>query len=99
MKDLIDLVILATTQVVNQKMLHNAVTTEATRRNIQPIERFTVPVGCGTDYRKMASENPACVNFLDIESAMALMARFIDPALHRSSKEQTWSPDRLQWVT
>ena len=57
-KDLVDLVVLAVTQNVDGTALGLAISTEAGRRLMEPIDQFVVPSNWGRRYSKLAKPGP-----------------------------------------
>lgn len=96
-KDLVDLVVLATTQEVSGRALHAAIIHEARLRQMEPISRFTVPTTWGIAYVKMAKSVPYCSSYMSVEAARDLVASFIDPVLSGSASDSIWLPATLGW--
>lgn len=96
-KDLVDLVVLATTQEVSGRALHAAIIHEARLRQMKPISRFTVPTTWGIAYVKMAKSVPYCSSCKTVEAARDLVAAFIDPVLSGSASDSIWLPATLGW--
>lgn len=96
-KDLVDLVIMATTQKVNAKKLRRALEVEAGVRSLALPDIFEVPAQWGARYAKLASKVPACEAHRSVDAAKALMRSFIDPVLDGSAAE-AWDHTRLDWA-
>lgn len=96
-KDLVDLVVLATTHKINGAELSMAITTEIRRRRMDPFGKFTVPTAWGTGYAKLAKPVPYCAEFRTIESATDLVTRMINPVLSGEAEHKTWSPESMSW--
>jgi len=96
-KDLVDLVVFATTQVVHGADLHNAIATEVQRRGLAPFDRFTAPSSWGPAYSRMARQVSYCEQVRAIHDALALMKAFIDPAIRGEVDDQVWGPKQQVW--
>ncbi|MGH3350651.1 MAG: nucleotidyl transferase AbiEii/AbiGii toxin family protein [Nocardioides sp.] len=97
-KDLVDLVVLATTQEVSGQALQTAIAHETHLRQMEPITQFAVPSRWGAAYAKMARSVPYCTNYRTVDQARELVAAFIDPVLNGSAAESTWTPASLAWT-
>lgn len=60
-KDLVDLVVIATTQHVDGAALEEAIRTECARRRLTVPEKFAIPGRWGPGYTKLAVNTPAQV--------------------------------------
>jgi hypothetical protein len=96
-KDLVDLVVFATTQDVEGVALRTAIVTEARRRQMPPFDRFLVPTSWGPGYAKLSRPVRYCVDYPTVSLATALVCRFVDPALAGQAGGLTWSHERLAW--
>jgi len=96
-KDLVDLVVLAATQIVDGNDLALAISTEAHRRAMDPFDRFVVPNDWGRRYKKLAKPVPYCADYRTVDLASVLAIRFIDPALTGTADGKTWSHATLAW--
>ncbi|MFE7225254.1 nucleotidyl transferase AbiEii/AbiGii toxin family protein [Nocardioides sp. NPDC057577] len=96
-KDLVDLIVLATTQEVSGRALQNAIAKETRLRQMEPANHFAVPATWGAAYAKMARAVPYCSSYRTVEAAGELAAAFIDPALNGSASGSTWLPATLSW--
>lgn len=96
-KDLVDLVVFATTQDVHGAQLRIAIATEAGRRGLAPFHRFTAPSSWGFAYSRMAREVPYCEEVRAIHDALALMRSFIDPAIRGEVDDQVWRSKQQVW--
>lgn len=56
-----DIIVLAVTQDIDGTALTTAITTEISRRGIDPIEHFVVPAEWGPAYEKLPKSVPYCV--------------------------------------
>lgn len=97
-KDLVDLVVFATTQDVEGTALRVAISTEARRRLMAPIEHFSVPSSWGHGYAKLNKSVPYCAEHRTVERARDLVARLIDPSLAGDADNKAWSHKKLEWV-
>lgn len=96
-KDLVDLVVFATTQDLDGTALRVAITTEARRRKMEPFGHFAVPSTWGPGYAKLAKPVPYCANYPTVDLAATLVARLIDPALAGDADGMAWSHAELAW--
>ncbi|MFV0429546.1 MAG: nucleotidyl transferase AbiEii/AbiGii toxin family protein [Arachnia sp.] len=93
-KDLVDLVVIATTQVVHAEELRDAIRTECSRRRLQVPGQFAIPVNWGRSYAALAVNTPA--GPYSFASAGDLMRAFIDPILANVARG-TWEPPSTSW--
>lgn len=96
-KDLVDLVVLATTQSIEGTALRIAITTEARRRKMEPFDHFTVPSTWRFGYAKLSAPVPYCAHYRTVELAGSLVARLIDPALAGAADGKTWLHKAVGW--
>lgn len=96
--DLVDLVVLATSEDVSADKLQRALNAEAQARTLTLPDRFSVPTSWGRRYARDARRVPACAHYPTVELAMALMAAFIDPILRNEVSGMTWDHSRCDWV-
>lgn len=96
-KDLVDLVVFATTQTINGTDLSRAIATEVSRRKMATFERFDVPASWGRGYAKLSKPVPYCSDYPTVELARELAVRLIDPALMGEAGGRIWSPTALRW--
>ena len=97
-KDLIDLVVLATTQTMTGTELNSAIQAESRRRGLAHFDHFVVPGVWGAAYARMARDVPCCEEFRTVQAAGELMAKFIDPALSNRLQGMRWSPGERSWI-
>lgn len=97
MKDLVDLVVFATTQDIEGTALGHAIASEARRRQMAPFEHFTVPSTWGTRYAKLSKSVPYCADYRTVDLASELVTRLIDPALTGEGEARTWRHDTRSW--
>jgi len=96
-ENLVDLVVFATTQDIDVTALRIAIATEARRRKMEPFEGFAVPSSWGRGYALLATPGPYCANYSAVDSAAALVARLIDPALSGDADGRVWDHSELAW--
>lgn len=96
-KDLVDLVVLATTQDIEGTALRIAITTEARRRRMAPCDHFTVPSTWRVGYANLSEPVPYCADYRTVELASTLVARLIDPALSGAADGKTWLHKAIGW--
>lgn len=96
-KDLVDLVVFATTQELDGAALQVALATEARRRKLELGRRFIVPETWGVGYAKLTKTVPYCAAYPTVALAGALVSRLIDPALTFEAGGKFWSPEDLAW--
>lgn len=97
-RDLVDLVLIATTQTVDAERLHTAVMSEHERRGAKPATKLSLPSGdWAQGYRKIAEE-VADFEPLDAETAVGIVRRLVDPII-AGLTSGTWDPGRLEWKT
>jgi len=97
-KDLVDLVLIATTQSIAGERLERALTREAAVRGLVLPEHFTVPGSWGPRYAKLAKSVPACRDHTDVHVAQDLVRQLIDPAVARLTASARWHPESLAWT-
>lgn len=96
-KDLVDLVVLATTQDIEGTALRVAITTEARRRRMAPFDHFAAPSTWGVGYAKLSKSVPYCADYRTVELATTLVGRLIDPALAGEADGKTWLHKAIGW--
>ena len=96
-KDLVDLVVIALTQIVDSELAGAALRHEARMRRLTLPGKFTLPSTWGASYAKLAKSTRASGH--TIADAQALMSAFIDPLLMQSVPRATWDPVTRTWVT
>lgn len=97
-KDLVDLVVFATTHDIDGDGLRIAITTEARRRKMERFDHFVVPTTWGAGYAKLSKPVPYCADYCTVDLAAELVTRLIDPALSRDADRKTWSHESLSWI-
>ena len=96
-KDLVDIIVLAVTQDIDGTALTTAITTESSRRRMDPIEHFVVPDEWGRAYKRAARRVPHCADVVEIGAAQVLAASLVDPALNGTATGLTWRAERRGW--
>jgi hypothetical protein len=95
-RDLVDLVLMATTQTIDAAALHTALLSEHMRRGTTPTPGLTLPSEDWPEgYRRIATELPGFAH-LNAAEAVEIVGRLIDPVL-AGRKSGTWDPERLEW--
>lgn len=95
-KDLVDLVVLAQTQIVDLRELQAAIATNLAIRHLEPFDHFDAPSDWHRTYPATAKGVPLA-EVHTAQTAAALVASFIDPALSTDPREGTWDPHNLEW--
>jgi len=95
-KDLVDLVVLAHTQTVDLAELRQAIEAKQLISNIAAFDHFDIPADWTRTYPTTAKGVPSAASFT-AETAAALVAPFLEPALNKSSNTATWDPQTLAW--
>ncbi len=97
-KDLVDLVVLATTQDVDGSDLAVAIASEARRRSMEQFTTFVVPANWGRSYARMAKSVPYCAEYRTVDAARELMVSFIDTVLDGTATARSWLPQQRAWL-
>ncbi|TWE13189.1 nucleotidyl transferase AbiEii/AbiGii toxin family protein [Rudaeicoccus suwonensis] len=97
-KDLVDLVVFATTQDIDGTALRVATVTESRRRQMEPFDSFAVPSAWGAGYKTLSKPVPYCTDYRTVGLAAELAKRLIDPALSGEADGKTWSHETLSWA-
>jgi hypothetical protein len=95
-KDLVDLVVLAHTQVVGLAELRTAIAAKRVLSNIDRFDRFGVPRDWSRTYPATAKGVPTAETFT-AASAAERVAGLIDPALNDFAPDAAWDPQTLNW--
>ena len=97
-RDLVDLVLIATTQAVSADRLHTALMSECRRRGIAPKADLTLPSGQWREgYHRIAAEAPGFA-YLDAAQAIEIVQRLVGPVV-AGRRTGTWDPALLEWET
>ena len=95
-RDLVDLMLIATTQVVSAAALHTALVSEHRRRVVAPSLPFSLPSDeWQQGYRKIAATVPG-FTVLDAADAVEIVRRLVDPVA-AGLTTGTWDPGGLKW--
>lgn len=95
-RDLVDLVLIATTQAVSATALHAALVSEHRRRGMTPSLPFSLPSDeWQQGYRKITTTIPG-FPVLDATEAAEIVSRLVDPVI-AGLTSGTWDPDGLKW--
>ena len=97
-KDLVDLVVLATTHDIDGTALHTALLTETHRRQMHPFDHFTIPTTWGAGYTRLSRPVPHCADYGTAARAAHLIVELIDPALSGATIDKTWTHHSHSWV-
>ena len=96
-RDLVDLVLIVTSQPVDAFALRRAIESEQGRRGISSERRLVLPSADWREgYRQVAVETPN-FRYLDADEALDIVQLLIAPAIV-GSVTGVWSPDTLEWV-
>jgi len=96
-KDLIDLVEVATYFDMFGGELSTALLAEFDHRGRRPPSKLLVPARWKGGYLKLSRETPAAQRFEDFESAVDLVSSYINPVLTGEVDTRTWSSKSLSW--
>jgi hypothetical protein len=96
-KDLVDLVLIASTQTADLDELRTAIIAKRDLSRIEPFEHFAVPTEWARTYPATAKGVPAAESF-SAQTAAALVATFVDPALGERPYPAAWDPQALAWI-
>jgi hypothetical protein len=96
-RDLADLAVFAHTARVEAAPLTVALASEARRCQLDLPDHLPTPTGHGwpAGYARVARDAPG-LEERDLEAAMAIVGRFIDPVLSHTA-EGSWDPQGLHW--
>ncbi len=97
-RDLVDLVLIATTQPVDATLLRAALHSEYERRGLDPPHRFEVPEAGDWEagYRRTTSDAPG-LEITSLDEAVSIVAALIDPIL-ADRTSGTWHPEGQAWT-
>lgn len=96
-KDLVDLIVLAHTQVVELAGLREAIDAKRTLSGIAPFVRIDIPDAWALTWPTTAKGVPMAAGYSFVE-AMEIVTAFLAPALDERTASATWDPGRLAWV-
>jgi len=96
-RDLVDLVLIATTQTVEAGSLHTALVSEHRRLGTSPSIVITLPSEDWHDgYRKLAV-GVSGFSFIDVADALEIINKLIGPVFGGLTAA-TWDPETLEWT-
>lgn len=95
-KDLVDLVLLAHSQRVDLAELRIAIATKQAISNMEPFDHFDIPTDWRRTYPGTAEGVPSAQTYT-ADTAAALIAKFVEPALAKGSSTGIWDPQNLRW--
>jgi hypothetical protein len=97
-KDLVDLVLISTTQTVPGRALSVAIRSESLRRGLTLPTTVTIPSvpAWNTTYRTLAATVPALAGHPTVAAATVVVRALIDPVLNGRASG-VWRPDLLAW--
>lgn len=99
-RDLVDLVVIATTQTVRADELSRAISLEWSYRGLPGRPTFRPPPEWAAGYVGLARRTPACARFPTFADAVRLISdAFLRPPLAGDYTGQTWDPSELAWST
>lgn len=100
-KDLVDILVYASTCTVDAAELSKRVHRESSLRKVKLPGTFAVPAMWHENYRlafrKLVGQTGVDVKLQDMQAAEELAARLFDPALSDGDLAATWSPGALYW--
>ncbi|MEG0217912.1 MAG: hypothetical protein RR655_06290, partial [Raoultibacter sp.] len=98
MKDLVDLVLIATGSSVRAEELSVAIRMEVGRRNMEPITSFHAPKSWIKPFAVFARKSGVDVAYCDFYAAEKLACAFLDPVLSGSVLSGSWSVEAKKWI-
>lgn len=96
-RDLVDLVVFARTQIVAADDLLTAISAEWTHRGLPDAPFFNPPQDWEQRYRRVAERVPACGDVTTFETAVALVSKMLNPVLNHEVTRLTWDPEESCW--
>lgn len=100
-KDLVGVVVYATTCPIDGKRLATNLNRESALRNIELPKAFAVPPLWQENYRpmfkKLCGQTGISSEFKNMDAAEALAKRLFDPLLESRTSIGIWNPDSLNW--
>lgn len=99
-RDLVDLVVFATTESLDSSSLRTAIHSEWSHRGLRGEPRFDPPAAWAHPYAELAASVPACREHPTFGAAVALVGRFLTPAIRKQDvPTECWSPQTRDWFT
>ena len=100
-KDLVDVLVYATTCAVDGGKLTSSIKREAGARRLVLAESFAVPEGWekayGRQFAKLCAQTRLSDAYSSIAEAAKLAAKLLDPALRGEVEGLSWDPEGLEW--
>jgi hypothetical protein len=96
-RDLVDLVLIATTQTVRAEELATALDSEFTSRELDMPTRVRLPSDEWVNGYTAEAQNAPGFEILDVEDALPIVRALLEPAL-AGTAYGVWDPHRLAWV-
>lgn len=98
-RDLVDLVVIATTQRMDAGELARAITREWNYRGLRGAPTLDPPSGWASQYVALARRTPGCVNYSSFEGAVQLVRDdFLGPVLTGQIRRALWDPVNRVWA-
>lgn len=95
-KDLVDLVVIASSHDIDATGLRTAVDTERRRRGLPPFKSLVIPADWSARYTKMAKTIPHCAKHPRVEDAKLLMSQFLAPVFSEEHRGR-WDHNHASW--
>jgi hypothetical protein len=95
-KDLVDLVVLASSRPVDLAELRAAIAAKHATAAMEPLDHFDIPGDWHRTYPATAKGVPSAERYT-AATAAALIAEFVGPALEECTGGGTWDPHDLRW--
>lgn len=96
-RDLVDLVVIARTQVVAAAELNTAVEAERLNRNLPQFSNYSTPPAWRMTYARLARNVAECRDHRTYDRAVELVQAFLDPVLQKSVTTGRWDPRVRAW--
>lgn len=101
-KDLVDLVTSMLNEKVDANKLSRLIAVECRLRQIEGIERFSVPESWKSalsgNYAKLAKEAALPSEFLEVDNAEAAVSTWLSPVFSDDGSNRTWIPKEQRWA-
>lgn len=101
-KDLADILIIATSMTVDGTKLQKRIAAELGARKLSRLDAFVIPTVWRTSrsstYANMAKQARLPPGAVSLESAVALAKKLLDPAIQSLADGMTWIPEKEQWI-
>jgi hypothetical protein len=97
-RDLVDLVVIARTQVVEASELKTAIEAERLHRGLPPIHGYGTPPGWRATYARLAGDVAECRQHRTYAQAVGLVQRFLNPVLQDAEPAGRWNPEVSAWA-